>query len=149
MTEPTRDGTWVELEVDDGTRMRAWVVRAAGEADGGYPGLLLFQEALGVGVQLRDVAARFAAQGYVVIAPELFHRTAPGFELETLDMAVLMPLIKSVTADGMLADARAAHGWLAARPEVDARRIAALGFCMGGRGGLLANAALPVAAPVS
>ena len=25
---------------------------------------------------------RFAAQGYLAIAPELFHRTAPGFEAD-------------------------------------------------------------------
>jgi carboxymethylenebutenolidase len=138
---------WVELDVDDGARMRAFVVRPDG--DGPHPGMLLFQEALGVGVQLRGVAARLAARGFVVIAPELFHRTAPGFELETLDMAVLMPLIRSVTPDGMLADARAAHGWLAARPEVDSARVAALGFCMGGRAAFLANSALPLAAAVS
>ena len=144
MTERTE---WVELAVDDGSRMRAYVVRPEGE--GPHPGMLLFQEALGVAAQLRDVAARLAAEGFVVIAPELFHRTAPGFELDTLDMAVLMPLIRSVTAHGMLADARAAHAWLAAQPDVDAARVAALGFCMGGRATWLANSALPLAAAVS
>jgi carboxymethylenebutenolidase len=138
----------VELEVDDGTRMRAYVVRPDG-VGGARPGILLFQEALGVGAQLRDVAARLAAEGFVVVAPELFHRTAPGFELDTLDMAVLMPLIRSTTAEGMLADARATHRWLVARPEVDAARVAALGFCMGGRATWLANSALPLAAAVS
>jgi carboxymethylenebutenolidase len=144
MTDRTE---WVELAVDDGSRMRAYVARPEGE--GPHPGLLLFQEALGVAAQLRDVAARLAGEGFVVVAPELYHRTAPGFELDTLDMAVLMPLIRSVTADGMLADARAAHAWLIARPEVDAARVAALGFCMGGRAAWLANSALPLAAAVS
>jgi carboxymethylenebutenolidase len=138
---------WVELAVDEGSRMRAWVVLPPG--DGPHPGMLLFQEALGVGPQLRGVAARWAGRGFAVIAPELYHRTAPGFELETLDMAVLMPLIRSVTAEGMVADARAAHAWLAARPEVDVTRVVALGFCMGGRAAYLANAALPLAAAVS
>ena len=41
-----------------------------------YPGLLVFQEAFGVNAHIRDVTRRFAAQGFVAIAPELFHRTA-------------------------------------------------------------------------
>ena len=42
---------------------------------------MVFQEAFGVNGHIRDVTERFAAQGYVAIAPELFHRTAPpGFE---------------------------------------------------------------------
>jgi carboxymethylenebutenolidase len=147
MSEPTPQTEWVELDVDDGTRMRAHVTRPGG--DGRFPGMLLFQEALGVGAQLRGVAARLAGRGFVVVAPELYHRTAPGFELDTLDMSVLMPLIRSVTAAGMTADARAAHGWLASQPDVDAGRVAALGFCMGGRAAWLANAALPLAAAVS
>ena len=44
------------------------------------PGLLVFQEAFGVNAHIRDVTDRFAKQGYVAIAPEMFHRTAPGFE---------------------------------------------------------------------
>jgi carboxymethylenebutenolidase len=143
MTDRTE---WVSLDVD-GAPMRAHVTRPAG--DGPHPGLLLFQEALGVGPQLRGVAARLAGRGFVVIAPELYHRTAPGFEQEALDMAVLMPLIRSVTPDGIVADARGAYGWLVARPEVDAGRVAALGFCMGGRAAYLANATLPLAAAVS
>ena len=122
MTDQTE---WVALDVDGGgAPMRAHVTRPAGE--GPHPGLLLFQEALGVGPQLRGVAARLAAHGLVVIAPELYHRTAPGFEHETLDMAVLMPLIRSMTTDGMVADARAAYGWLVSQQDVDAGRVAAL-----------------------
>ena len=69
----------VELSVADGTRMAAYVARPK---DGGpHPGLLVFQEAFGVNHHIRNVAERFAAEGYVAIAPELFHRTAPpGFE---------------------------------------------------------------------
>ncbi|MGA9385870.1 MAG: dienelactone hydrolase family protein, partial [Candidatus Sulfotelmatobacter sp.] len=69
----------VELTVSDGTRMAAYVARP--EQGGPHPGLLLFQEAFGVNHHIRSVSDRFAAEGYVVIAPELFHRTAPpGFE---------------------------------------------------------------------
>ncbi|AHG92298.1 dienelactone hydrolase (plasmid) [Gemmatirosa kalamazoonensis] len=138
---------YVDLKVDDGTEMRAFVVHPDGA--GPHPGLLLFQEALGVNSQIRGVAERWARQGFVTIAPEMFHRTAPGFEADVLDMTVLMPLLKALTPDGMVADARAAHTWLVARSDVDASRVAAAGFCMGGRAAYLANAELPLAASIS
>jgi carboxymethylenebutenolidase len=69
----------VDLAVEGSSRMAAYVARA--KALGRHPGLMVFQEAYGVNHHIRDVTERFAAQGYVAIAPELFHRTAPkGFE---------------------------------------------------------------------
>src|SRR5665213_2515794 len=68
----------ITLQVADGTSMNAYV---AAPADGAKaPSLLVFQEAFGVNAHIRDVAERFAKQGYVAIAPELFHRTGPGFQ---------------------------------------------------------------------
>jgi carboxymethylenebutenolidase len=137
---------YADLTTDDGA-MRAFVARPDGP--GPHPGLLVFQEALGVNAQIRGVAERWAREGYVAIAPEMFHRVAPGFEESVLDMGVLMPLLKSLTTDGLAADARAAHAWLAARDDVDASRIAAVGFCMGGRAAYVANSELPLAASIS
>ena len=51
----------------------------------------MFQEAFGVNAHIRDVAERFAAQGFLAIAPELFHRTAPGFDCAYSDFAKAMP----------------------------------------------------------
>ena len=77
----------VELAVADGTRMAAYVARP--EHGGPHPGLLVFQEAFGVNHHIRNVTERFAAEGYVAIAPELFHRTAPpGFEGSYTDFPV-------------------------------------------------------------
>src|SRR5580704_1749552 len=67
----------VELNVADGTTMRAYVARPKDQA--ARAGLLVFQEAFGVNSHIRDVTERFAREGYSAIAPELFHRTAPGF----------------------------------------------------------------------
>jgi carboxymethylenebutenolidase len=137
---------YVDLTTDDGA-MRAFV--AYPDGPGPHPGLLVFQEAVGVNAQLRGVAERWAREGYVAVAPELFHRVAPGFEASVLDMSVLMPLIRSIKTEGLVADARAAHAWLAARDDVDAARIAAVGFCMGGRAAYVANSELPLAASIS
>jgi len=137
----------VTLSVADGTEMRGFVARPPGK--GPHPGLLLFQEALGVNDQIRGVARRWAGEGYVVVAPELFHRFAPGFERDVLDMNELMPMIRQLTIDAMVADVKAAHAWMSSQKDVDTKRIAALGFCMGGRAAYLANSEVPIAAAVS
>ena len=71
-------GEYVELRVNDGTTMRAWVARP--KEEGAHPGLLVFQEAFGVNAHIRDIAGRFAREGFVAVAPELFHRTGAGFD---------------------------------------------------------------------
>ena len=65
----------ITLPVSDGTTMPAYVARP--EGDGAHPGLLVFQEAFGVNAHIRDVTERFAREGYVALAPALFHRTDP------------------------------------------------------------------------
>jgi carboxymethylenebutenolidase len=142
----TERNEWITLPVD-GSPMRAFVVWPDGE--GPHPGIVVFQEAFGVNAHIRDVTARFAREGYVAIAPELFHRTASGFEGDYADFDSVKPHFQALTTEGIVADARAAHGWLAAEPSVDASRLAGVGFCMGGRAAFLANATLPLAAAVS
>ena len=63
---------WVSLRVADGPTMRTWVARPE---QASRRGLLVFQEAFGVNAHIRDVAGRFASQGFVAVAPDLFHRT--------------------------------------------------------------------------
>ena len=136
------------LEVRDGTQMNAYVA-SPGES-GSYPGLLVFQEAFGVNAHIRDVTRRFAAQGFVAIAPELFHRTAPaGFEGAYSDFASVMPHMKAVTPEAAIADAQAAFEWLKAQRDVSHRDISSIGYCMGGRISFLANSALPLRRAVS
>src|SRR5579862_8641800 len=138
----------VELPVADGTRMAAYVARPKdGEA---HPGLLVFQEAFGVNHHIRDVANRFAAEGYVAIAPELFHRTAPpGFAGDYKDFSLMMPHVKAVTTDAAEADIRATYDWMHSNFEVRADEISSVGFCMGGRVSFIANSAVPLRAAVS
>jgi carboxymethylenebutenolidase len=140
----------VTLDVADGTTARAFVARPEPELAHAAPALLLFQEAFGVNAHMRDVAGRFAGQGYVVIAPEMYHRTAdPGYEAGYNDFDSVRPHLKALTADGIIADARAAMEWLIRDPAVDSTRIAAVGYCMGGRCAFLANTELSLRAAVS
>ena len=137
----------VSLRAADGTTMAAFVARPASGEPG--PGLLVLQEAFGVNAHIRDVASRFAARGYVAIAPELFHRTGPGFEGAYTDFEAIMPHMKALSEEGMRADLAAAHAWLGADAQVTRGATAAVGFCMGGRVAFLACATLPLSAAVS
>jgi carboxymethylenebutenolidase len=138
---------WVTLPVADGTAMRAYVAKPQDARP--RAGLLVFQEAFGVNAHIRDVAERFAREGYHAIAPELFHRTAPGFEGEYTNFEAVMPHIRALKEQDMEADARAAYAWLTddmGAPEIP---IACIGFCLGGRVSFLANSLLPIKAAVS
>ena len=57
----------------DGTRMSAFISRPK---DGKHPGIIVIHEAFGLNEQIRGVAKRYAQEGYVTIAPNLFTRNA-------------------------------------------------------------------------
>jgi carboxymethylenebutenolidase len=139
---------FVMLNASDGTKMRAFVAQPQG--GGKLPGMIVFQEAFGVDKHIRDVTARFANEGYLAIAPELFHRTAPaGFEGNTSDFQSVMPHVQALNDKNLEADVRAAHDGLLQRSTIEAQRIACVGFCMGGRVSFLANLVLPLRAAIS
>ncbi len=135
----------VAIDVD-GSTMHAYVARPT-ESTGDLPGMLVFQEAFGINAHIRDVTERIAALGMVAIAPELFHRTGDGVEGSYTDFAGIQAHFGALTTEGLVADVKAAHGWLAER--ADPERIASIGFCMGGRVSYLANAHLPLRAAIS
>jgi carboxymethylenebutenolidase len=138
----------IELAVADGTLMQSYVAQP--KQSGQYSALMLFQEAFGVNHHIRDVAERFAAEGYVVIAPELFHRTAPpGFEASYADFPAVMPHVQAVTPEAAEKDVRSAYDWLKANSQVKPNEISCVGFCMGGRVSFIANSILPLRAAVS
>jgi carboxymethylenebutenolidase len=138
---------WITLNVADGTSMRAYVARPEGANQSA--GMLVYQEAFGVNGHIRDVTDRFAREGYLAIAPELFHRTAPGFEGAYDKFEMVMPHVSALTDQNLEADVRAAYGWLQADPATQRQQIACVGFCMGGRVAFLTNAVLPVSAAIS
>ncbi|HEV2389060.1 MAG TPA: dienelactone hydrolase family protein [Candidatus Acidoferrales bacterium] len=137
----------ISLKISDGSSMGAFLARP--ESAGSHPGILVFQEAYGVNHHIREVTMRLAREGYIALAPELFHRTAPGFEGSYGDFQAVMPHIRALTDAGLEADVRAAHDAVAAQPGIETGKIACIGFCMGGRVSFLADSVLPVAAAIS
>jgi carboxymethylenebutenolidase len=138
----------VNLTPSDGGAMQAYT--ATPDGSGPFPEILVFQEAFGVNHHIRVMAERFAEEGYIAIAPELFHRSAPaGWEAAYDDFASVRPHMAKVTPEGIKADATAAFEWLRAQPKLRKDAIASIGWCMGGRASFLANLALPLQAAVS
>lgn len=126
---------------------RMFVARPA-QANGAA--ILVFQEAFGVNGHIRDVAQRFANHGFLAVAPELFHRTAPlGFESGYGDYEQIRPHMAALTPGGIVEDAHAAFEFAVAQENVDRSRVACIGFCMGGRASYLANAELDFRAAIS
>jgi carboxymethylenebutenolidase len=118
---------------------------------GSGPGLLLVQEIFGVNAHIRAVAEQYALAGFVVLAPDVFWRQAPKVELgyEGEDMKRGFALAMAMKPDEVVADLRGAVAALKARPEVGGGKVAALGYCMGGRLAYTAAALAGVQAAVA
>ncbi len=112
----------------DRTELRGGGFLALPEGPAPHPGVVVIHEAFGLNDHIRDVSRRFANAGYVALAVDLFtdrNRTV----CMTRYMAGL--LLGSVNRYGIL-DLKSALTHLARMPEVDAKRMGAIGFCMGG-----------------
>ena len=138
---------FVSVKVSNGATMNMYTAIPRNETN--VPGLLLFQEAFGVNAHIRDVAERFAREGYGVVAPELFHRTAPGFEGSYTDFPSAMQHTQALTNEGLAEDIRAAYEWLNQQPSVKQDHIASTGYCLGGRVSVLANVTVPLKGSIS
>lgn len=97
---------------------------------GSGPGLVLLQEIFGVGPYIRDVAARLADAGYLVGAPDLFWRFAPGWAAghDQAGLEASMGQVANLDPALAVADATAALAHL--RTLTD--RVGVIGFCLGG-----------------
>jgi len=100
---------------------------------GGGSGILLLQEIFGVSGYIQRRAAALAAEGYVVLAPELYWRLDRQRVDEGADDAVdqAMALAGQLDPDVAVDDAVAAFGTLG-ELTADAGPPAVLGFCLGG-----------------
>jgi carboxymethylenebutenolidase len=138
---------YVTVKVSDGTEMRVYVSRPSNP--GKHPGIVVYQEAYGVNPHIRSVADRFAREGYVAVAPELFHRTGTGIEGDYNDFTGMQKHFTAIKEDLVEADVRASYDWLISDPSVDVDRTACIGFCMGGRIAFQTNTILPVKVAIS
>ena len=107
-------------------RLEAYL--ALPEGEGPFPGVVVIHEALGLNDNIKDISQRFADEGYVDLAVDLFANR---------NRAVCMARIIGGMLRGSpdrfgVPDLKAALGVLAEQPSVDAERLGAIGFCTGG-----------------
>jgi dienelactone hydrolase len=103
------------------------VARPSGQ--GPFPAVLVMANALGLGQQTRESAAELAEQGYLAVATDMFGDGA-FFADPTKAGDDYMTLMSSPTV--LRARVVAWFETVAALPDVDASRIAAIGYCFGG-----------------
>lgn len=96
---------------------------------GKRPAVLIFPEAFGLTAHAKEKAQRLAALGYITLASDLY---GDGKNAANMDeaMAFVGPMLKDPLINRAYADAGLKA--LVARPEVDASKVAAMGFCSGG-----------------
>lgn len=124
-------GQWVDLTAGDGFVLPAWVARTDGAPRGA---VVVLQEIFGVNAHIQAVADRFAARGYLAVAPSTFARVQQGVNLGygADDMQAGMALktaVESLPAPGVLPDIQAAVGYAARHSGC---KVGVLGFCWGG-----------------
>jgi len=93
---------------------------------GSGPGVIVIQEWWGLVGHVKDVADRFAKEGYVALAPDFFH----GATTDEPDEA--MRLLMGLAMDRAAQDIQGAARYLATRDDVTGDGVATVGFCMGG-----------------
>jgi carboxymethylenebutenolidase len=128
----------VDISTADGT---ADCYLAAPEGVGHHPGVLLYMDAFGLRPRLEEMARRIAAEGYVVLVPNVFYRAgrAPLIDtglLRTEDRGKLFdtlgPMMQQLTPERAMSDADAYLDYLDAHDEVSDAPMGTVGYCMGG-----------------
>ena len=112
---------WESTSVQ-GRTMRIYV--GVPERPGPHPGVIVAQHASGVDAQILDAVHRLHREGYVVAAPELFHRQGP--EVEASKRSSLL------RDSEIIADMNATVAHLKSM-RLTVGPIGITGFCMGGR----------------
>lgn len=111
----------------DGVTMAGYVVGP--KAKGRHPAIIIVQEWWGLNEHIRDVARRYAGEGYVAIAPDLYSRLGHKVTADSNEAGKLMQSLQ--LAEG-LKDLNATVTYLKSLDGVDPKRIGVTGFCMGG-----------------
>jgi carboxymethylenebutenolidase len=119
-------GEQTKVDVSDG-KMGLYVERPKGAAKGA---VIVIQEAFGVNSHIQAVCKRFAEDGYLAVAPHVFHRSGdPIIPYE--NMQAVLPHIMALKFDLILSDTDAVLGFLN-KEGFEASRVAIVGYCMGG-----------------
>ncbi len=119
------------------------------DGEGQRAAIVFLMDGLGYRAALKAMAERLASHGYHVLHPDLYHRVGKHVHFEPVvmtqpeKMAEMRKLIGNLTPDMLMSDVAACLDVLASRPNVDATRVGAVGYCMGGRNAFIAATRFP------
>ena len=106
--------------------------RAMPAKGGPFPVVLVVQEIFGVHEHMKDLCRRFAKEGYLAVAPELYARQ--GDPTKFTDWKQLYAEVVSKVPDAqVMSDLDAAVAWAGKSGSGDVKRVGVTGFCWGGR----------------
>lgn len=107
--------------------LRAYVAEpAGGEA---HPAVIVVQEWWGLDEHIKDVARRFAGEGYFAVAPDLYSRQG---NQVTQDPNLAGELMSNLAMADGIDDLLSTIAWIKTRKSANPGKIGITGFCMGG-----------------
>lgn len=107
-------------------KVHALLYTPADGATGRYPAVIVIHECWGLNDWVKEQAADLAAHGYVALAVDLYRGKV------ATDPDTAHQLSRGLPQDRGMRDLKAADAFLRADKHVDASRIGAIGWCMGG-----------------
>ena len=120
-------GQMITLKAEDGHSFGAYRAAPAGKPKAG---IVVIQEIFGVNSHIKNISNRFAADGYVALAPAIFDRAEPGFETgyQPADIERGRAVRGKIDIGDMVKDVRAAVGAL----KAEGLKVGVVGYCLGG-----------------
>jgi carboxymethylenebutenolidase len=138
----------VAVKTPDGTCDAVLFHPAGG---GSWPAVLIWPDIMGLRPAFRDMGRRLAGQGYVVLVPNPFYRSAKApvigdnFDFGNPEQRARLTGFRNAMSDeGVDHDAQAYVAFLDAQPQTNkVRKVGVQGYCMGGALSFRSAAAVP------
>lgn len=123
--------TSVRIPATAGGSFEGWL---STPGSGRHPAIVILAEIYNANHWVRGVCDRYAQQGYVVVAPDLYWRQAPQRYLDynPEDQQRGRALAAAMDLDLFVDDLKACANWLRARSDCTGR-IGTIGYCLGGK----------------
>jgi carboxymethylenebutenolidase len=128
-----------EREMDDlhgaqGQDMATYVSHPSPSEGNNFPAVIVIMEAFGVTSHIEKVCDQYAANGYVAIAPALYHRQHPNPKLGYDEMPAVQEYMGALRDDELVEDVNVAIDYLQNKyPRTAGQKIGIVGYCVGGR----------------
>lgn len=100
--------------------------------------IVVIQEAFGVDEHIQSVCQRFANEGYLAVAPQMFHRLGKDLRIGYDELPKIMPLLGRLKNEEFETDILATLAAVRREPGIDPQRVGVIGFCVGGFAAFLA-----------